>query len=74
MIKLKIVDELITELDPNHSGQITFEEFVLIMKYIEQKQAQLPPMNTKWTDSQASKSNMTEASQTFLKAGSSIMS
>ena len=38
------VDELIYELDPNHSGQITHEEFVLIMKYIEQKQAQLPPI------------------------------
>ena len=29
--------QLIEELDPSHSGQITFEEFVLIMKYIEQK-------------------------------------
>lgn len=33
-----IVDELIFELDPNHNGQITQEEFNLIMKYIEQKQ------------------------------------
>jgi Ca2+-binding EF-hand superfamily protein len=30
--------ELIQELDPNHNGDITYEEFVLIMKYIEQKQ------------------------------------
>lgn len=27
--------ELIQELDPNHNGEITYEEFVLIMKYIE---------------------------------------
>ena len=26
--------ELIQELDPNHNGDVTFEEFVLIMKYI----------------------------------------
>jgi len=33
------------ELDSNHDGKITHEEFVLILKYIEQKQAQLPPLN-----------------------------
>jgi len=39
-----VVSELISELDPNHDGSITFEEFILIMKYIEQKQQQLPPI------------------------------
>ena len=34
MIKF-LVSELISELDPNHDGSITFEEFILIMKYIE---------------------------------------
>ena len=33
------------ELDPNHDGKITHEEFVLILKYIEQKQQALPPIN-----------------------------
>ena len=32
------------ELDPNHDGKITHEEFILIMKYIEQKQSSLPPL------------------------------
>ena len=32
------------ELDPNHDGKITEDEFILIMKYIEQKQASLPPI------------------------------
>ena len=32
-----IVTDLITEMDPNHDGKITYQEFVLIMKYIEQK-------------------------------------
>jgi len=32
------------ELDPNHDGKITHEEFILIMKYIEQKSQQLPPI------------------------------
>lgn len=28
------LDELLMELDPNHDGEITEEEFLLIMKYI----------------------------------------
>jgi len=32
-----LVAELIQELDPNHDGKITHEEFILILKYIEQK-------------------------------------
>ena len=39
------VSELIMELDPNHDGKITHEEFILIMKYIEQKSQQLPPID-----------------------------
>ena len=29
-----IVDDFILELDPNHDGEITEEEFMLVMKYI----------------------------------------
>ena len=29
------VHDLINELDPNHDGKITQEEFILIMSYIE---------------------------------------
>jgi len=29
-----LVEELLTELDPNHDGQISEEEFMLILKYI----------------------------------------
>ena len=36
--------DLINELDPNHDGKITQEEFILILSYIEQKQANLPPV------------------------------
>lgn len=32
--KLEQLDELLMELDPNHDGEITEEEFLLIMKYI----------------------------------------
>ena len=39
LVPNSLVSELIIELDPNHDGQITYEEFILIMKYIEQKQA-----------------------------------
>ena len=30
-----IVDDFILELDPNHDGEITEEEFMLVMKYIQ---------------------------------------
>lgn len=36
------VQELITDLDPKHDGKITHEEFILILKYIEQKNSQSP--------------------------------
>ena len=55
------VDELIYELDPNHSGQITHEEFVLIMKYIEQKQAQLEALLKKAQDDEAAAHSELEA-------------
>ena len=29
-----LVDDFILELDPNHDGEITEEEFMLVMKYI----------------------------------------
>ena len=29
-----VVEELLVDLDPNHDGQITEEEFALIFKYI----------------------------------------
>jgi len=32
-----LVEDLIIELDPDHSGTINEEEFMLILKYIEQK-------------------------------------
>ena len=45
------------------------------MKYIEQKQAQLPPIGqTFQNESQASGANSATHSKSFLKAGSSIMS
>jgi len=40
------VEELLTELDPNHDGQISEEEFMLILKYIQQKKStSFPPIN-----------------------------
>lgn len=30
-----LVSDLIMELDPNHDGKVTHEEFILVMKYIE---------------------------------------
>jgi hypothetical protein len=32
------------ELDPNHDGEITEEEFMLVMKYIQQKTTSTLPM------------------------------
>ena len=41
-----LVDEFILELDPNHDGEITEEEFMLVMKYIQQRTStQFPPIN-----------------------------
>ena len=31
------VEELLIDLDPNHDGNITEEEFALIFKYIQQR-------------------------------------
>ena len=36
--------QLINDLDPNHSGDLNHEEFILILKYIEQKNAKLPEL------------------------------
>jgi len=37
------VDELLDSLDPNHDEEVQEEEFMLIMKYIQQKRpSQLP--------------------------------
>jgi Ca2+-binding EF-hand superfamily protein len=41
-----VVEEFIMELDPNHDGEITEEEFMLVMKYIQQRTStQFPPIN-----------------------------
>ena len=32
---IDLVDDFILELDPNHDGEITEEEFMLVMKYIQ---------------------------------------
>jgi Ca2+-binding EF-hand superfamily protein len=37
MTNILVASDLVMELDPNHDGKITHEEFILIMKYIEQK-------------------------------------
>jgi len=40
------LDEFILELDPNHDGEITEEEFMLVMKYIQQRTStQLPQIS-----------------------------
>lgn len=31
------MDDFILDLDPNHDGEITEEEFMLVMKYIQQR-------------------------------------
>ena len=36
---------LINELDPNHSGDLNHEEFILILKYIEHKNAKAPELS-----------------------------
>lgn len=35
--KANKITALISDLDPNHEGDFNLEEFILIMKYIEQK-------------------------------------
>ena len=43
--QLFLVDDFILELDPNHDGEITEEEFMLVMKYIQQRTStQFPPL------------------------------
>ena len=37
ILTLFLVEELILDLDPNHDGEITEEEFTLIFKYISQR-------------------------------------
>ncbi len=45
------MDALLEELDPNHDGDVTEDEFLLILKYIQQRSKQkmtLPQLsNTK---------------------------
>ena len=42
------VEELLIDLDPNHDGNITEEEFALIFKYIQQRQqTSFPPIEEK---------------------------
>ena len=42
---IDLVDDFILELDPNHDGEITEEEFMLVMKYIQQRTStQFPPL------------------------------
>lgn len=40
------LNELINELDPQHQGDVTYEEFMLIMRFIEQKQASITMPNS----------------------------
>lgn len=40
------MEELLEQLDPNHENNIQEDEFMLIMKYIQQKRpSSLPPLN-----------------------------
>ena len=48
------VEELIYELDPNHDGKITEEEFSVVCKYIAQRgQSSFPPLSGKSTTGQS---------------------
>jgi Ca2+-binding EF-hand superfamily protein len=45
---IRSVEELIFELDPNHDGEITEDEFNVICKYISQGgRDSFPPINGK---------------------------
>ena len=45
--------DLIAELDPLHQGDVSYEEFILIMKYIEQKGiTSMPEMSMKQSSMQ----------------------
>ena len=64
---LMLVDELIFDLDPNHDGIITEEEFNVICKYISQRGSpSLPPIGGKSSTSRSgSKSIATATMQMY---------
>lgn len=53
------VEELLEQLDPTHDGMIEEEEFMLILKYIQQKRpSTLPPINPSDKSGEASTSTL----------------
>ena len=50
--------KLIEDLDPNHEGKIICEEFVLMLKYIEQKVPSNVVTTTMGNETEMSKSNL----------------
>lgn len=54
-----LVEELLDQLDPTHDGMIEEEEFMLILKYIQQKRpSTLPPINQNDRSGQSSTSSI----------------
>lgn len=50
---LNVVESLMDELDPNHEGDVNEEEFLLILKYIQQRSKErgsLPQLPTHNSD------------------------
>lgn len=37
---LNLVSQLIYDMDPNHDGSISFDEFLLVMRHIEDRMKQ----------------------------------
>ena len=37
-----IVQELIATIDPNQNGKLNYDEFLLVLRYIEERQIQKP--------------------------------
>lgn len=46
------ITALIKDLDPNHEGDFNLEEFILILKYIEQKNSSVPQLDQQQSPSQ----------------------
>jgi len=55
-INFTLVDALLNELDPEHDGDVTEDEFLLILKYIQQRSKQkitLPTLSISKSGSQS---------------------
>lgn len=54
IIKSPLVQELIATIDPNQNGRLVYDEFLLVLRYIEERQISNHPQNSNQNNSRLS--------------------